>query len=93
MNDTLELKKCRRLDPMILRMDALPVRFHSVAITNCAGSSSNPLRRFADVREGGQYEITVEGETVNPMAHITDLVAGIAGSKPRQRPVLARGEG
>ena len=30
---------------------------------------------------------------LNPMAHITDLVAGIAGSKPRQRPVLARGEG
>jgi len=26
---------------------------------------------FADVREGVQYEITVEGETVNPMAHIT----------------------
>jgi antitoxin (DNA-binding transcriptional repressor) of toxin-antitoxin stability system len=26
---------------------------------------------FADVREGEQYEITVEGETVNPMAHIT----------------------
>jgi antitoxin (DNA-binding transcriptional repressor) of toxin-antitoxin stability system len=25
---------------------------------------------FADVREGEQYEITVEGETVNPMAHI-----------------------
>jgi hypothetical protein len=25
---------------------------------------------FADVREGQQYEITVEGETVNPMAHI-----------------------
>jgi hypothetical protein len=25
---------------------------------------------FADVREGEQYEITVKGETVNPMAHI-----------------------
>lgn len=25
---------------------------------------------FADVREGEQYEITVGGETVNPMAHI-----------------------
>jgi len=25
---------------------------------------------FADVREGEQYEITVNGETVNPMAHI-----------------------
>ena len=25
---------------------------------------------FADVREGDQYEITVKGETVNPMAHI-----------------------
>ena len=25
---------------------------------------------FADVREGEQYEIMVEGETVNPMAHI-----------------------
>jgi len=25
---------------------------------------------FADVREGAQYEITVGGETVNPMAHV-----------------------
>jgi hypothetical protein len=25
---------------------------------------------FADVREGEEYEITVKGETVNPMAHI-----------------------
>jgi hypothetical protein len=25
---------------------------------------------FADVREGEQYEITVKGQTVNPMAHI-----------------------
>src|SRR5579863_8826854 len=25
---------------------------------------------FADLREGEQYEITVGGETVNPMAHI-----------------------
>jgi hypothetical protein len=25
---------------------------------------------FADVREGEQYEITLEGETVNPIAHI-----------------------
>jgi hypothetical protein len=26
---------------------------------------------FADLREGAPYEITVEGETVNPVAHIT----------------------
>ncbi len=26
---------------------------------------------FADLREGTPYEITVEGETVNPLAHVT----------------------
>ncbi|HET6179683.1 MAG TPA: hypothetical protein VFE61_22355, partial [Candidatus Sulfotelmatobacter sp.] len=26
---------------------------------------------FADLREGAPYEITVGGETVNPMAHVT----------------------
>lgn len=26
---------------------------------------------FADLREGAQYEITVGGETVNPLAHVT----------------------
>ncbi len=26
---------------------------------------------FADLREGAPYEITVEGETVNPLAHVT----------------------
>jgi hypothetical protein len=25
---------------------------------------------FADLRDGAQYEITVEGETVNPLAHV-----------------------
>jgi hypothetical protein len=30
---------------------------------------------FADVREGVQYEITVQGETMNPMAHVATHAA------------------
>lgn len=30
---------------------------------------------FADVREGERYEITVDGETVNPMAHVISHAA------------------
>ena len=30
---------------------------------------------FADVREGEPYEIQVEGETVNPMAHLEEYLA------------------